>query len=85
MSIILWIVFGALVGWIASMIAGTNEEQGAFANILVGIVGAFVGGFIVSLFGASEVNGFNLYSFLVAILGSVILLYIYRAVAHNQH
>lgn len=80
MGIILWIIFGALVGWIASMIAGTNEEQGAVGNIIVGILGAFLGGFIVNLFGGSGITGFNLGSFLVALLGAVVLLVIYRAI-----
>jgi len=80
MGIILWIIFGALVGWIASMIAGTNEEQGAIGNIIVGILGAFLGGLIVSVFGGSGITGFNLGSFLVALLGAVVLLFIYRAV-----
>lgn len=83
MSIIVWIIFGALAGWIASIIAGTNEEQGAIANIAVGIIGAFIGGFIMSMIGKEGVNGFNLYSALVAILGAVVLLFVYKAVAHN--
>lgn len=78
MSILVWIIFGALAGWIASMIMGTNAQQGAIANIVVGIVGAFIGGLIMQLFGQSGVNGFNLYSILVAILGAVALLWIYR-------
>jgi uncharacterized membrane protein YeaQ/YmgE (transglycosylase-associated protein family) len=48
-DIVAWIIMGALVGWIASMIAGTNEKQGAVGNIVVGIIGAFVGGFIMNL------------------------------------
>jgi uncharacterized membrane protein YeaQ/YmgE (transglycosylase-associated protein family) len=84
MSVLLWIVFGALVGWIASMIAGTNEQQGAIGNILVGIVGAFLGGFIVSLFGGAGITGFNIPSVLVAILGAVILLYIMKSLQRGS-
>ena len=84
MNIVLWIIFGALVGWIASMIAGTNDEQGAIGNIIVGILGAFLGGFVVSLFGGSGVTGFNLSSFLVALLGAVILTFLYRAIRHGS-
>jgi uncharacterized membrane protein YeaQ/YmgE (transglycosylase-associated protein family) len=73
-SIVLWIVLGALAGWIASIIMGKNAQMGAIANIVVGIVGALIGGFVMSLFGQSDVTGFNLYSLLVAILGAVILL-----------
>jgi uncharacterized membrane protein YeaQ/YmgE (transglycosylase-associated protein family) len=84
MGIISWIIMGALAGWIASMIAGTNREQGAIANVIVGILGAFVGGFIVSLFGGNGVTGFNLSSFLVALLGAVVLLFVYRAIRGSQ-
>jgi uncharacterized membrane protein YeaQ/YmgE (transglycosylase-associated protein family) len=85
MSLIVWIIFGALVGWLASIIAGTNNQQGALANIVVGIIGAFLGGFLMSLVGQNGVTGFNLYSVLVAILGAVVLLMIYRAVTGNMH
>lgn len=79
MGFIAWIVLGALAGWIASMIMGNNAEQGGMGNIIVGIIGAVIGGFLMQLFGASGVNGFNLYSLLVAIGGAVVLLFIYRA------
>lgn len=82
MEVLLWIVFGAIVGWLASMIAGTNE--GMVGNIIVGIVGAFLGGFIMNAFGQSGVTGFNFYSFFVAVLGSVVLLWIYRAFANRR-
>ncbi len=81
MNILLWIIFGALAGWIASVIAGTNAEQGAIGNILVGIVGAFVGGFIMSLFGESGVTGFSLYSLAVAIGGAVLVLFAWKSIA----
>jgi len=80
MGIITWIIFGALVGWIASKVMKTDAEQGTFLNIIVGIVGAVVGGWIMSFFGETPVTGFNLYSFLVALLGSVVLIAIVRAV-----
>ncbi len=80
MSIILWIIFGALVGWIASIIMGTDAEQGALMNIIVGVVGAILGGWVLSLFGESGVSGFNFYSILVAILGAIILIGIVKAV-----
>jgi len=80
MGIIGWIILGGLAGWIASMIAGTNREQGLLGNIIVGIIGAFVGGFIFNLFGGVGVTGFNLWSFIVALVGAVILLFIWRAI-----
>jgi uncharacterized membrane protein YeaQ/YmgE (transglycosylase-associated protein family) len=80
MGIILWIVFGALVGWIASMIAGTNQEQGAIGNIVVGILGAFLGGLLARALGIGDITGFNIGSFLIALGGAVVLLFIYKAV-----
>ncbi len=75
MGIISWIVLGALAGWVASIIMKNNPSMGAFANIIVGIIGAFIGGLIMNLIGApADVTGFNITSFLVALLGSVILL-----------
>ena len=80
MNIILWIVFGALAGWIASLVMKTNRSQGLLADIVVGILGAFLGGFIFNLFGASGVAGFNLYSLFVAIVGAIVLLFIVKSV-----
>lgn len=85
MEILLWIVFGGVAGWIASMIMGTNAQQGMLGNIIVGIIGAFLGGFIMNLFGAPGVTGgFSFYSFFVAILGAVILLWLYRMFTHKR-
>ena len=77
MSILIWIIFGALVGWIASAIMGTRE--GLVMDIIFGIVGALIGGWLMSFLGKSGVTGFNLYSFLVAVLGAVVLIAIVRA------
>ncbi|MCB9077872.1 MAG: GlsB/YeaQ/YmgE family stress response membrane protein [Anaerolineaceae bacterium] len=74
MGILAWIIFGALAGWLASIITGRNNQMGCITNIIVGVVGAFLGGFIMSFIGGSGVTGFNLYSFFVAILGAVVLL-----------
>ncbi len=82
MGFIGWIILGGLAGWIASMIAKTDESMGVLANIVVGVIGAFIGGFVFSLFGGEGVNGFNIYSFLVALVGAVILLFIVRAIKH---
>lgn len=84
MDILLWIVFGGLVGWIASMIMGTDAQQGILGNIVVGIVGAFLGGLIMNSFGQAGTTGFNFYSFFVSILGAVVLLWIYRAITHRR-
>ena len=79
MSILLWVVFGAIVGWIASIIMKTRG--GLLMDIIVGIVGSLIGGFVMSLMGNTGVYGFNLYSFVVALLGSVILLAIVKGVS----
>ena len=74
MGILSWLVFGGLAGWVASMIMKKNKSMGILANIVVGIVGAFVGGFVMDLIGQESLMTFNLKSFLVAVVGSVILL-----------
>jgi uncharacterized membrane protein YeaQ/YmgE (transglycosylase-associated protein family) len=84
MGIILYIIFGGLVGWIASMIAGTNAQQGVLGNIVVGILGAFLGGLVANALGGAGVTGFNLGSFLVALAGAVVLLFIYRAIRGDR-
>mgnify|MGYP003396027937 CR=1 FL=1 len=77
MGIIIWIIFGALVGWVASMIMGSRG--GLLWDIVVGIVGAVIGGFLMSLIGQGGVGSFSLYSFLVALLGACLLIAIVRA------
>ena len=81
-SIVGWIVLGALAGWIASMITGTNARVNGLMNVVVGIVGAFIGGLVLSLFGVST-SGISLASLLTAVLGAVILLSIVRAFRSN--
>lgn len=76
MSLITWIILGALAGWIASIIMGKNASMGAFANIIVGIIGAFIGGGIASFWGGNKVTGFNLYSILISVLGACVLIWI---------
>ena len=78
MGILLWIVFGALVGWVASMVM--HSPGGLVRDVIVGIVGAVLGGFIMGFFGYGDVNGFNLYSFIVALIGACALIAIVRAV-----
>ena len=80
MGIILWIVFGAIVGWVASLIMNTDSQQGVILNVVIGIVGAVLGGWIMSSVGESAVTGFNLYSFAVALFGAVVLIMGVKAV-----
>jgi uncharacterized membrane protein YeaQ/YmgE (transglycosylase-associated protein family) len=88
MSFILWLVVGGLLGWVASMIMGTNDKQGIFLNIIVGIVGAFLGGLILSpLFGTGTINqyDFSIGSLLVSLLGAVILLFVVNFFRRRRH
>ena len=79
MSIIAWLVLGGIAGFIASKIIDSTG-QGLLIDIVLGIVGAIVGGYVFTLLGAAPVTGFNLYSMVVAIVGAVIVLAIYHAV-----
>lgn len=79
MGILIWIIFGGLVGWVASLLMHTDGQQGIFLNVVVGVVGAVVGGWIMTFFGQSGVSGFNLYSFVVALIGAVVLIYVVKA------
>lgn len=74
MGLFTWLIFGALAGWIASMIMKKNSNMGAVANIVVGVVGAGIGGFIASMLGLGSVSGFNFYSLLIAVAGACLLL-----------
>ena len=77
MNFLSWIVVGGIIGWLASIVMKTNAQQGLFLNIIVGIVGAFLGGlFLAPMFGAGTINGndFSASSLLVSFLGAVILL-----------
>ncbi len=77
MNFIIWIVIGGILGWIASMIMRTDAQQGIFLNIVVGIIGALLGGWLLApLFGTGTINqdDFSLGSLLVSLLGAVILL-----------
>ena len=75
MGVISWVVFGALAGWVASMLMGTNNRQGCLMNIIVGVLGAFLGGLLVEVLTNRSVSfNWNLRSFAVAVIGAVILL-----------
>ena len=74
MGIILWIIFGGLAGWIASMIMKNDADQGTIMDIVLGIIGAVVGGFVMNFFGQSGITGFNLYSLIVAIIGACLVI-----------
>jgi len=88
MSFISWIIVGGILGWIASMIMKTNEQQGIFLNIVVGIVGAFLGGLLLApLLGTGTINqsDFSIGSLLVSLVGAVILLAIVNFFRRRRH
>ena len=80
-----WIVFGALAGWIASMITGRNQRQGCIMNIIVGVIGAFIGGLFYGLLTGQTLNvGWNLTALIVSILGAVALLLVVNLFTRNR-
>jgi len=82
MSIIGWVLLGLIAGFIGSKIVN-KQGEGFLLDIALGIVGAIVGGVLFSIFGASGITGLNLYSMVVAIIGSIVVLYVYHAVARR--
>jgi len=83
MSIIAWLILGLIAGFIASRIVNKTGE-GLWLDIVLGVVGAELGGWLFSLFGMSRVTGLNLYSLLVAVVGAVILLFVYHQLIRRR-
>jgi uncharacterized membrane protein YeaQ/YmgE (transglycosylase-associated protein family) len=81
MGILAWIVVGLIAGLLAKLVIPGDDPGGIIVTILIGIAGAFVGGFVFSIFGGTGMTGFNLWSILVATVGAIILLLIYRLIA----
>ena len=79
MSILAWIVLGLVAGFLGSKLVNKTGE-GVFLDIILGIVGAVVGGYVFSMFGAHGVTGLNIYSLVVAVVGSILILVIYHAI-----
>ncbi len=84
MGILAWIVVGLIAGALAKLILPGDDPGGIIVTILIGIVGAFIGGFVFNFFGGSGMTGFNIWSILVATIGAIILLLIYRLVAGRR-
>lgn len=84
MGIVLWIIFGAIAGWLASVIMKTNATQGILYDVIFGIVGAVVGGFLMGLVGQAGVTGFNMYSMLVAVIGACVVIYVGRMLRNRK-
>ena len=83
MGIISWIILGLIAGFIGSKIVN-RQGQGFWLDIVLGIIGALVGGFLFDMFGASGVTGLNIYSMIVAVVGAVVVLLIYNAVTGRR-
>ena len=84
MGIIAWIVLGLIAGIIAKAIMPGNDPGGIIVTIIIGIVGAFIGGFIGNLITGSGLNGFSLWSVILAVVGAMLLLWIYRLTTRNR-
>jgi uncharacterized membrane protein YeaQ/YmgE (transglycosylase-associated protein family) len=82
MGIIAWLIMGLIAGFIASKLVN-KQGEGALMDIVLGIVGAFVGGFLAHLMGFEGITGFNLYSILISVIGAVVVLAIYHALARR--
>lgn len=78
MNILLWIIFGAIAGWIASTVMKSRDSL--LMDVILGIIGAVVGGYVMNVFGASGVTGFNIYSLIVAVIGAIAVIAIGRAI-----
>jgi uncharacterized membrane protein YeaQ/YmgE (transglycosylase-associated protein family) len=78
MGLILFLIVGLIAGWLASLIMKTNASQGMVMDIVLGVVGAFVGGFLMNMLGFAGVTGFDIYSIGVATLGAVVLIWLGR-------
>lgn len=83
MGIIAWLVLGLVAGFIASKLY-VGSGQGALLDIVLGVVGSVVGGFLFSFFGASPVTGFNIYSLIVAVVGAIVVLWLYHAITGRR-
>ena len=83
MSIIAWIVLGLIAGFIASKIVN-KQGQGLILDIVLGVVGAIVGGWLFSILGAEGVSGVNLYSMFVAVIGAIVVLFAYHAITGRR-
>jgi uncharacterized membrane protein YeaQ/YmgE (transglycosylase-associated protein family) len=84
MGIIAWIVFGLLAGWVAKMVTPGTDPGGCIVTMLIGVAGAVIGGFIGQALGFGSISGFDLRSFLIAVGGAVLLLFLYRLVAGRR-
>jgi len=83
MGIIAWLVLGLIAGFIASKLVN-NSGQGVLMDIVLGVIGSIVGGFLFSVFGAAPVTSLNIYSLIVAVMGAVVVLWLYHALTGRR-
>lgn len=83
MGVLSWLIFGLIAGALAKFIMPGNDPKGALITILIGVGGAILGGFLGTQLGFGDVTGFNLGSFVVAIVGAILLLFLYRSVTRR--
>ena len=85
MNLVLWLAIGALIGWLGSLVLDADPEQGVFMNVVAGIVGALLGGWLVGpLVGAASAEGFSPAGLLVALIGAVLLLVVFNLVRRRR-
>lgn len=84
MQILLWLLFGAVVGWVASMLMGSNSRMGLVKNIVVGLIGSLIGGWLSTLLGLGTFAAFSFNSFLVALAGAVLLLFVLNQLGRRR-
>lgn len=84
LGILGWIIIGGLAGWIGSKVMGTDAQQGILLNVVVGVIGGLIGGFLLQLFGVDVAGGGLIFSFLTCLLGAVILLFLVKAVTGRR-
>jgi uncharacterized membrane protein YeaQ/YmgE (transglycosylase-associated protein family) len=83
MGIIAWVIFGAIAGWIATRLYGTKEPRGCITNIVIGIVGAWIGGFLGNILFDHDITGFNVSSLILAVGGALVLLFVLNLITKN--
>lgn len=84
MGVLSWIIFGLIAGAIAKWIRPGNDPQGCLVTIIIGIIGAFLGGWIGTLIGWGDITGFNIKSFILAIVGGVIALWLFAMITKKK-
>lgn len=85
MWIFLWILFGGVVGWVASIFTGNNGRMGLFKNVAIGLLGSLVGGWVSTLIGIGSYSKFSLSSFMIALLGAVLLLTVVNMIRRRKY